>query len=384
MSVNDNGNNGKMKVVIVDENEARRNQIKGYLPLYAEGFCETYGDAAKKQIRPGADGRVTDMVIMNADDSKGHGLYMFDWMKNEEAGLGLEKIPVLLLTADEFSERALDFFELGDAEFYEGAIDPDRLYSKMMETFDRAEFGPEPKEEPLLYTEEKSTDKVSGLSLKPVGEEGALKRSIVLSLEEQRQHLAMAIARGQKRNEQIKEMMQRALLEKAAKRKEIAMSVEPLKQEVYSAVPKNQQPVDRGLHGVPISPAYLYPEKQKKVIVVVEYDTRMIKTCDLFLRSQYEVVGVETGMRAIDYFVKSKADLLLINYHMPVLTGTKILESIRWQPNGKTVPAMFFIEGNSIEEKNLCKQEGVLGVISKPFSKSTLTNAVDSVFGILR
>lgn len=437
-------NNGKMKIVIVDKNEARRNRVKGCMPLYVEAFCENYGDAAKKQIRPEADGRLTDMVIMNADDSKGHGLYMFDWMKNEEPGLGFEKIPVLLLIADEFSDRALEFLELGDAEFYEGELDADKLYSKMMQTFDLMDFGSEPREEPLLYTEEKAMDKVSGLTIKPVGEGTAVKRSIVLSLEEQRRHLALALERGQKRNEQLKEIMLTALRQKEERKAAAqtgfvnAPSQNPVMPQEQFKTPEQFRTLEKfktseqfktperfrapgqfrtpqqfvtpvvspavipgkgpsipaftlptstsvpGLAQIPLPTPYLSQESFKKTIVVVDHDSRSLKTCEMFLQTRYDVIMVETGMRAIDYFVRSRADLLLLNYQMPVLDGQKILSSIRWQPNGKDVPTIFMAEGNFAEAAEKCKLEGVVGVLSKPVSQSVLMQAVEAVFSVRR
>lgn len=378
-------NNGKMKIVIVDENEVRRNRVKGYMPLYVEAFCETYGDAAKKQIRPETDGRTTDMVIMNADDSKGHGLYMFDWMKNEEPELGLYKIPVLLLTADEFSDRALEFLELGDVEFYEGELDADKLYSKMMQVFDLADFGTEPGEEPHLYTEEKTMDKVSGHTIKPVGEGTGVKRSVVLSLEEQRHHLAQALERGQKRNEQLKKIMLTALQQKeerkAAARTQFVtpfFSPEgmPGKAPAFTFPTSTLVPE---LDQIPLPTPYLSQELFKKTIVVVDHDIRSLKMCEMFLKMKYDVVMIETGMWAIDYFVRSRADLLLLNYQMPVLDGKKIMSSIRWQPNGKDVPVIFMTEGNLTEIAEKCKQEGAADVLKKPVSQSALIQAVEAV-----
>ncbi|HOO27665.1 MAG TPA: response regulator, partial [Lachnospiraceae bacterium] len=377
--------NSKLKIVILDDNAERRNIISGFMPPYMECFAVPYGDTAKNLIRPDADGRVTDMVIMNADDNKGHGLYMFDWMKTKEAGLGLKKIPVILLTAEEFSERVLDFLEIGDAEFYVGEPDEDKLYSLIMRVFDKVELGPDPKEEPLLYTEERDADKISGLTVKPVGEEGVLKRSIVLSLDEQRMHLEQALERGRKRTEQLRELIEMALRMKEEKKARLNMEqpesiqqkapwtpvwIRPESQKYASGPVRLGASVYRNMSFIePLNPD---GADTKKTIVIVDGDIRNLKTCELYLKNRYDVVSMETGMQAIDFFVRSKADLLLLSYAMPLLDGLKILESIRWQPNGRMVPVIFMAEGNLLEIGKQCRQAGSAGLLRKPISKSAL------------
>ncbi len=401
----------KMKIVIVDDNEARRNQIKEYMPQYADTYCTTYGDSAKKLIRPEPSGRVTDMVLMNADDVKGHGLYMFDWMKNEEKNLELDRIPVILFVSDIFSERALSFLEIEDAVFYEGELDSKKVYSTMMKTFERIEFGLDIDDQPLLYSEEKSIDKVSGLLLKPVGEdENTIKRSIILTEEEQRQHLEQALARGQQRTEEIKELVFSALrMKEEMKAREASMNtpvfsapgvnngigsmnmgvmsfgqtmpqqMQPQMSQIPMPQMQAQQIPQQQMSQIPM-PQMQRPASEKKTVVIVDADVNTLKSCELFLGNQYQVVLLESGMRAIDYFVKSHADILLVSYNMPVLDGFKILSSVRWHPNGKNVPTVFLAEGDTTELAKQCQQAGVMGLLPKPVSQSSLLGIIESVF----
>ena len=200
-----------MRIVIIDDDVNRRETINRYLPDYAHGATCGYGDVAMKAISADSNGHVPDMVVMNADDSKGMGLYTFDWMKNKSGNPDIAAIPVLLLTEDEFSDRCLDFLEIDDAEFYVGEIDENRLYSAIMDTLSRMDFAEEPIEP--AFADEKSYDRIAGLSVKPQGDvsNGAKQRSVVLDMDTQLQNLEAAIERGRQKSQRIRELVEAAL-----------------------------------------------------------------------------------------------------------------------------------------------------------------------------
>ncbi len=372
----------RLKLVILDDNDERRYLIRDMLPDYIDAVFSPLRDNALSLIKIEASGRKTDLVIMNADDETGVALSLFSRMKSSE---DLYRIPVLLLCEDAFSDRVLEFLEFGDAEFAEGELDPDLLFMQIMDMIDAAEMAPEDWSEPL-YTVEKDPGRVQGLSLKPLGEdEDTIRRSIVLQHEEQLRQLDEAIERGRKKQEQIKELMALAVQYK----EELSALDEMKSAEKPSA---EAQSAEKPLHELSGESALKVlsgteeeePEEKKPTIVVVDYDVRNRKLCELFLQLDYKVVSITTGMGAIDYFVKSKADLMLLSTGMPILDGYKILDSIRWQPNGKRVPVLFMAEGDLEEERKKCGQkERVVGILSKPVTKTSLRRSVDVVLHTL-
>lgn len=361
----------RLKIVILDDNDERRYQIRDMLPDYIDAVFAPIRDSAKSLIKGEASGKRTDLVIMNADDETGCTLSLFTWMKTEEEALF--SVPVLLLCEDAFSDSVLAFLEAGDAEFYEGEVDPDQLFMQIMDMIEAAEMAPDPVAEPS-YTE-KDSARIQGHSVKPVGEdEDTIRRSIVLKHEEQLQQLDQAIERGRKKQEQIKELMALAM---------------QYKEENSTA--EEKPPKEKPLHELNGESALKVlseaedqePEEKKPTIVVVDYDVRNRKLCELFLQRDYQVVSITTGMNAIDHFVKNKADLLILSTSMPILDGFKILNSIRWQPNGKRVPVIFMAEGDPDEVRRKCQKEHVVGVLTKPVSKTALRRSVDAVLATL-
>lgn len=392
----------KLRVVVIDDDDARKKNIQKILPEYLEVSTTAFGNSAKELIKPTADGRKCNLVIMNADDRKGQALYIFDWMKGDEEGLYLDMVPVLLLVEDEFSDRVLSFLEIGDAKFYEGAIDPDEFFLMVTSILNEAEFMLDPELAQPSYTE-KSSDRISGMSIKPEGEdENTVKRSVVFNDNEQIERLNAALERGRKKQELIREIMQAAINLKeenaaANNRNEhdIDMDdidlgekvVEQPKSNVKSLYNLDAQRVSEMLDETLAKyeePTEEHASETQRTIVVVDADVQSLKMCELCLNRRYNVVLLNSGMSAIDYFVKNRADLLLISYSMPYIEGVRILESIRWQPNGKMVSAIFMAEGNLELIKPQCRRERVVGMLQKPISPTAIKQAVEAVFAGMR
>jgi len=218
----------ELKVIIIDDDKNRREQIKGYLPLYINAEAYDFGEEANRAIMPDAEGNVASLVILNGDDAKGKGLYTFDYMRTRCNYDSVKSIPVIVLTEDEFSDRALDFLEIGDVLFYEGTIEEDGLFEVVSEAVYEHEFALEVTEP--LYSDEKSYDRILGLSIKPLGEIEGNKRSVALDMDARLGSLEAALERGRQKTEQIKGLLNDALdlkNEKALNRKDSGKKTTP-------------------------------------------------------------------------------------------------------------------------------------------------------------
>lgn len=440
----------KIKIVVIDDNADRRNRIQSLLPDYAEVCVTDFGNNAMSLLRPEADGRIPKLVIINADDTKGMGLYTFDWIKNKEASLADKSIQVILLIEDEFSDRALDFLEIGDAEFFEGDVeDPEffSLFANAIETETEEAYIPEP-----VYTEEKSAERLIGKRIvAPAGSEDKPQRSVLLNLEEQLENLEATMERGREKAENLRRIMAEVATENTvsasstikpirvldkrreelnkprstswnstSSRKKTSDALNTyLPQDDESDIPEefrlkhNQQgktapPNQFTVKSSPLANSLMYGTnmqsssefyrnyekaivanaaannaggevKKRGKIVVVDDDYGSLRTAKLFLSSQFEVILCDTGMKAIDYFVRDKADVLLIDAVMPNLDGTKTLASIRMQRNGSDVPAVFLIGRDFTGTRESLAGKYVCGTIPKPLTRANLLTAVEQV-----
>ncbi len=125
-------------------------------------------------------------------------------------------------------------------------------------------------------------------------------------------------------------------------------------------------------------------KKNQKRILVVDDDATTLKTIKHYLQDLYDVTLVNSGAQAIDFVIRYKVDLLIIDYRMPMLDGAMTLQSIRYQPNGMHVPALFLTGHADTETVQRCINAGAQGIIPKPVSRETLQAAAASLLGIAR
>ena len=79
----------------------------------------------------------------------------------------------------------------------------------------------------------------------------------------------------------------------------------------------------------------------KKRILIVDDDPTMTRTIKNLLSPKYHVFMASSGMNAITFLAKNTVDLILLDYEMPVISGAKVLEMIRSEPQTSSIPVMF-------------------------------------------
>lgn len=87
----------------------------------------------------------------------------------------------------------------------------------------------------------------------------------------------------------------------------------------------------------------------KKSILVVDDDPSYLSLVREWLKDSYKVSIVTSGIQAIKWLGKNKADLILLDYEMPVTTGPQVLEMLRSDEDTKDIPVIF-LTGKSDRE----------------------------------
>ena len=97
---------------------------------------------------------------------------------------------------------------------------------------------------------------------------------------------------------------------------------------------------------------YLESEAQyarRKSILIVDDDVSYMSMVMDWLKDKYRVATVNSGMQAIKWLAKNNADLVLLDYEMPVTSGPQVLEMIRSDDTVSDLPVMF-LTGKSDKE----------------------------------
>jgi CheY-like chemotaxis protein len=118
----------------------------------------------------------------------------------------------------------------------------------------------------------------------------------------------------------------------------------------------------------------------KKSILIVDDDPSYLGLVREWLREKYKVSMASSGLQAIKWLGKNKADLILLDHEMPVTSGPQVLEMLRSEEDTKNIPVMF-LTGKSDKESVMSvvalKPEGYF---LKTISKGELIDKLDEFF----
>jgi len=88
----------------------------------------------------------------------------------------------------------------------------------------------------------------------------------------------------------------------------------------------------------------------------------------------------ENGQLALDELTNKKADLVVCDWNMPVMTGIDLLRAIRADENLKTIPVLMVTAEAKQENIVEAVQAGVSNYIVKPFNAATLLEKLNKIF----
>ena len=121
-------------------------------------------------------------------------------------------------------------------------------------------------------------------------------------------------------------------------------------------------------------------ESDKKSVLIVDDDTTYLRTVRDWLKDKYKVYMANSGIQALTWLAKNHADLVLLDYMMPVASGLEILEMIRSEEFSRDIPVIF-LTGKSDKDsvKNVMKLNPQ-GYLLKSISKDVLRSELDKFF----
>ena len=121
-------------------------------------------------------------------------------------------------------------------------------------------------------------------------------------------------------------------------------------------------------------------DKRKKTILIVDDDITYMRNVYEWLKESYHVGMASNGVQAISYLAKTHADLILLDYEMPIANGPQVLSMLKNDSETGQIPVMF-LTGHGDRESVL----SVVGLspvdyLLKTIDKKTLLSKLDSFF----
>ena len=120
-------------------------------------------------------------------------------------------------------------------------------------------------------------------------------------------------------------------------------------------------------------------EHLKKRILAVDDDVIILTRISSILRNDYELVTVNSGMRALRYLNQECPDLILLDIRMAQQDGIETLREIRKMEECKDIPVIML---TGVENKDIVVESAKLGIcdyLLKPFSSIELLKRVNRV-----
>ncbi len=119
----------------------------------------------------------------------------------------------------------------------------------------------------------------------------------------------------------------------------------------------------------------------KKLILAVDDTAVILSRISDVLQKYYEVITVNSGMRAIKYLQSYKPDLILLDIRMNPKDGLDTLRDIRNMKDRSDIPVIML---TGAEDKKTVIESARLGIcdyILKPFLDEDLLDRVQRVLG---
>ena len=416
--------NKSIKALIINSDIKFTKEIQAAIPDYFDVSFSRYQDA-KEKLRTGIDDKNIGLVILNADEDSTNALSIFKYIKEDPDRVGLKNTPVILLTADEFAPHCLDFYDVADPFFYSQSIDDSDFFMAISDCIEEAEMAAldtlNKEEKTEKNTIVKSPEKLMGTVYSIDTSVPEAMRVATYEDKKVIEKMSESVKNTKRTAKEVYEILENFLKEKEAIGEKVELNLGLNKSKLPKPainVPISKWKIESDISSIHklndvskvndllvddydpalinYSDAYLWNKRTTintpvniirrdavnvpkeptgpKSVLIVDTDKNSLKAFELFLNENYKVAIVDSNMKAIDYIVKNKTDIIVIANDVNGMSGTAITRSIKNQPAGMQSKICIMIDENSPyqEYEEVKTAMWVSGVIKKPIIKKQL------------
>jgi DNA-binding response OmpR family regulator len=123
-------------------------------------------------------------------------------------------------------------------------------------------------------------------------------------------------------------------------------------------------------------------EDTRPIILVVDDVLSILKSVELALKDIGDVHLLSKAEDVMEFLRNNKADIILLDYLMPVLTGFDLIPIIRGSLNHKNTPVIILSSESNIQNVKEAISLGASDYILKPFNPDELKEKVAKHLGI--
>lgn len=115
----------------------------------------------------------------------------------------------------------------------------------------------------------------------------------------------------------------------------------------------------------------------RKTVLMIDDDMTYLKQLQNFLQEDYNVVMINSAKLAMNYLLKHKPDVILLDYQMPLYNGAKMMEMINKDTFGGKMPVIIL---SGVMDKAVlgeCYGYKPAGYLAKPVTKDVLMKSIE-------
>jgi DNA-binding response OmpR family regulator len=118
----------------------------------------------------------------------------------------------------------------------------------------------------------------------------------------------------------------------------------------------------------------------KKSVVIIEDEPFIIEALTFLLENEgLDVRSISDGANAIDFIIKSKPNLVILDIMLPNVSGMKILEDIRLMYEISNLPVLMLTAKGQKKDRRAAEEAGVSKFMTKPFDNQELIENVKAM-----
>ena len=118
----------------------------------------------------------------------------------------------------------------------------------------------------------------------------------------------------------------------------------------------------------------------KKSVVIIEDEPFIIEALTFLLENEGLFVrSITDGANAIDFIIKSKPNLVILDIMLPNVSGMKILEDIRSMDEISNLPVLMLTAKGQKKDRRAAEEAGVSKFMTKPFDNQELIENVKAM-----
>ncbi len=117
-----------------------------------------------------------------------------------------------------------------------------------------------------------------------------------------------------------------------------------------------------------------------KTCLIVD-DSKLVRsiTSKILVDLELQTQEAENGQLALEQCRESMPDLILMDWHMPVMNGLECLQQLRSMPGGDGPIVVFCTSENEIDKISQAVNAGANEFIMKPFDSEIMRSKLESV-----